>query len=102
MSLQANRDKRVLSAHVSMLGGKQCGHTTAINAGLSCRTPYVDVCDDADYSQAMKGYGEQAKAAGVPAITSAGTLLTAVPAQRLAYASACPNPTSSAALGQQQ
>ena len=38
-----------------------------------CRTPYVDVCDDADYSQMLKNtYSEDAKAAGVPAITSAG------------------------------
>ena len=71
-------------------------HTTVINAGRFCRTPYVDVCDDADYSQAMKGYGEQAKAAGVPAITSAGTLLTAVPAQRLTLNSPCLNPLSAA------
>lgn len=32
----------------------------------------MDVCDDADYAQMLKGYSEQAKAAGVPAITSAG------------------------------
>ena len=32
----------------------------------------MDVCDDADYSQMLKGYSDEAKAAGVPAITSAG------------------------------
>ena len=33
----------------------------------------MDVCDDADYSQMLKGYSNEAKAVGVPAITSAGT-----------------------------
>lgn len=42
---------------------------------MLCRTPYVDVCDDADYAQMLKGYSGQAEAAGVPAITSAGTAL---------------------------
>ena len=32
----------------------------------------MDVCDDADYSQMLKGYTNKAIAAGVPAITSAG------------------------------
>ena len=35
----------------------------------------MDVCDDADYSQMLKGYGQQAKEAGVPAITSTGHFL---------------------------
>jgi hypothetical protein len=36
------------------------------------QTAYVDVCDDMDYSWRAKGFHEQAKAAGVPAITTAG------------------------------
>ena len=32
----------------------------------------MDVCDDADYSQMLKGYSDEAMEAGVPAITSAG------------------------------
>jgi hypothetical protein len=32
----------------------------------------MDVCDDADYSQMLKGYSDQAHKAGVAAITSAG------------------------------
>lgn len=36
------------------------------------QTPYIDVCDDTDYSWRAKGFHEQAKAAGVPAITTAG------------------------------
>ena len=40
------------------------------------RVPYVDVCDDADYSQRAKGYHEAAESAGVPAITTAGSYYT--------------------------
>jgi hypothetical protein len=36
------------------------------------QTPYVDVCDDVDYSWRAKGLHEQAKASGVPAIITAG------------------------------
>jgi len=36
------------------------------------QTPYIDVCDDTDYSWRAKGFHEQANAAGVPAITTAG------------------------------
>lgn len=36
------------------------------------QTPYVDVCDDVDYSWRAKGFHEQAKASGVPAIITAG------------------------------
>jgi saccharopine dehydrogenase-like NADP-dependent oxidoreductase len=36
------------------------------------QTAYIDVCDDTDYSWRAKGFHEQAKAAGVPAITTAG------------------------------
>lgn len=39
-----------------------------------CRTTYMDVCDDADYSQMLKGYSKEAEEAGVSAITSAGQL----------------------------
>ncbi|CAL8463528.1 g3062 [Coccomyxa elongata] len=46
-----------------------CG---VLEAALTTRTPYMDVCDDADYSQRAKGYHQAAQAAGVPAITTAG------------------------------
>ena len=36
------------------------------------QTAYIDVCDDTDYSWRAKGFHEQAKSAGVPAITTAG------------------------------
>nr|CAB3490870.1 unnamed protein product [Digitaria exilis] len=39
---------------------------------FSEQTAYIDVCDDTDYSWRAKGFHEQAKAAGVPAITTAG------------------------------
>lgn len=46
-----------------------CG---VLEAAIATRTPYMDVCDDADYSQRAKGCHERACAAGVPAITTAG------------------------------
>ncbi|XP_066340858.1 uncharacterized protein [Miscanthus floridulus] len=45
---------------------------TVLQAAISTKTPYIDVCDDTDYSWRTKGFHEQAKAAGVPAITTAG------------------------------
>eukprot|EP00898_Chlorokybus_atmophyticus_P000022 jgi/Chlat1/101/Chrsp1S03205 len=45
---------------------------TVLEAAIASKTPYVDVCDDTKYSQRAKGYHEQAKAAGVPAITTGG------------------------------
>lgn len=45
---------------------------TVLQAAISTKTPYIDVCDDTDYSWRAKGFHEQAKAAGVPAITTAG------------------------------
>ncbi|GJN07047.1 hypothetical protein PR202_ga24837 [Eleusine coracana subsp. coracana] len=43
-----------------------------LEAAISTKTAYIDVCDDTDYSWRAKGLHEQAKAAGVPAITTAG------------------------------
>ena len=43
-----------------------------LEAAIATGTPYLDVCDDTKFSQRMKTYHEQAKAAGVPAITTAG------------------------------
>ncbi|KAK9860398.1 hypothetical protein WJX84_011416 [Apatococcus fuscideae] len=43
-----------------------------LEAAIATGTPYIDVCDDTKFSQRMKTYHEQAKAAGVPAITTAG------------------------------
>ncbi|EIE27591.1 saccharopine dehydrogenase-like protein [Coccomyxa subellipsoidea C-169] len=43
-----------------------------LEAAIAARTPYMDICDDADYSQRARGYHERAQAAGVPAITTAG------------------------------
>ncbi|RCV36987.1 hypothetical protein SETIT_8G026000v2 [Setaria italica] len=45
---------------------------TVLEAAISTKTPYVDVCDDVDYSWRAKGFHEQAKASGVPAIITAG------------------------------
>lgn len=43
-----------------------------LEAAIATCTPYLDVCDDTKFSQRMKTYHEKAKAAGVPAITTAG------------------------------
>ncbi|CAN6325757.1 unnamed protein product [Urochloa humidicola] len=45
---------------------------TVLQAAISTKTSYVDVCDDMDYSWRAKGFHEEAKSAGVPAITTAG------------------------------
>ncbi|KAF0897185.1 hypothetical protein E2562_034233 [Oryza meyeriana var. granulata] len=45
---------------------------TVLQAAISTKTAYIDVCDDTDYSWRAKGFHEQAKACGVPAITTAG------------------------------
>ncbi|CAO2143213.1 unnamed protein product [Urochloa humidicola] len=45
---------------------------TVLEAAISTKTPYVDVCDNMDYSWRAKGFHEQAKASGVPAIITAG------------------------------
>ncbi|CAL4989725.1 unnamed protein product [Urochloa decumbens] len=45
---------------------------TVLQAAISTKTAYVDVCDDTDYSWRAKGFHEEAKSAGVPAITTAG------------------------------
>ncbi|KAL6870647.1 hypothetical protein ACP4OV_014495 [Aristida adscensionis] len=43
-----------------------------LEAAISTKTAYIDVCDDMDYSWRAKSFHEQAKAAGIPAITTAG------------------------------
>ncbi|CAN6339559.1 unnamed protein product [Urochloa humidicola] len=45
---------------------------TVLQAALSTKIAYVDVCDDMDYSWRAKGFHEEAKSAGVAAITTAG------------------------------
>ncbi|CAO2204929.1 unnamed protein product [Urochloa humidicola] len=45
---------------------------TVLQAAISTKTAYIDVCDDTDYSWRAKDFHEQAKAAGVPAITTTG------------------------------
>ena len=43
-----------------------------LEAAIAARVAYMDVCDDADYSQRARGYHQRAVDAGVPAITTAG------------------------------
>ena len=43
-----------------------------LRAAIDAKVPYLDVCDDAEYAQRARKLSEEAKAAGVPAITSAG------------------------------
>jgi saccharopine dehydrogenase-like NADP-dependent oxidoreductase len=53
-----------------------CG---VLEAAIAAGVPYMDVCDDADYSQRAKQYHQQAQAAGIPAITTAGASPTQAP-----------------------
>lgn len=43
-----------------------------LEAAIAAGVPYLDVCDDTEFSQRAKGLSAKAAAAGVPAITSAG------------------------------
>ncbi|KAG8050705.1 hypothetical protein GUJ93_ZPchr0009g1372 [Zizania palustris] len=45
---------------------------TVLQAAIATKTAYIDVCDDTNYSWRAKSFHEQAKACGVPAITTAG------------------------------
>ncbi|KAL6870648.1 hypothetical protein ACP4OV_014496 [Aristida adscensionis] len=45
---------------------------TVLEAAISTKTAYIDVCVDMDYCWRAKSFHEQAKAAGIPAITTAG------------------------------
>ncbi|KAK9815837.1 hypothetical protein WJX72_010551 [[Myrmecia] bisecta] len=45
---------------------------TVLEACIATKTPYMDVCDDSAYAQRARTYSEAARAAGVPAITTAG------------------------------
>ncbi|KAG1365475.1 hypothetical protein COCNU_12G004750 [Cocos nucifera] len=45
---------------------------TVLEAAISTKTAYVDVCDDTDYAQRAKCFHKRAVAAGVPAITTGG------------------------------
>eukprot|EP00249_Psilotum_nudum_P016269 c25753_g1_i6 orf=130-1398(+) len=48
---------------------EQCN---VLEAAIVSKTAYIDVCDGREYSQRAKGLNEKAKAAGIPAITTAG------------------------------
>ncbi|KAL5698249.1 hypothetical protein ACHQM5_029314 [Ranunculus cassubicifolius] len=45
---------------------------TVLEAAISTKTAYMDVCNDADYSIQAKSFHEKAVAANIPAITTAG------------------------------
>ncbi|KAI5084221.1 hypothetical protein GOP47_0000390 [Adiantum capillus-veneris] len=47
-------------------------HCNVLESAISSKVAYVDVCDDQEYSQRTKGLHDKAKAANVPAITTAG------------------------------
>ncbi|OAY66925.1 hypothetical protein ACMD2_24015 [Ananas comosus] len=58
---------------VHAAGPFQCKEKcTILEAAISTKTAYVDVCDDTDYAWRAKGFHKEAIAAGVPAITTAG------------------------------
>ena len=62
-----------------------------LEACLEEGTPYMDVCDDTDYSAKARTYHERAQAAGVPAIITAGMLSSwpGLQRQRAACAAQC-------------
>ncbi|XP_008786887.2 uncharacterized protein LOC103705067 isoform X2 [Phoenix dactylifera] len=45
---------------------------TVLEAAISTKTAYVDVCDDTDYARRAKCFHQKAVAAGIPAITTGG------------------------------
>nr|XP_029122666.1 uncharacterized protein LOC105052454 isoform X1 [Elaeis guineensis] len=45
---------------------------TVLEAAISTKTAYVDVCDDTDYARRAKCFHKKAVAAGIPAITTGG------------------------------
>lgn len=48
------------------------GDCAVLEAAIAAGVPYMDVCDDTEYSQRAKELHTKAQAAGVPAITTAG------------------------------
>lgn len=48
---------------------------TVLQAAISTKTEYSDVCDGLDYSWRAKSFHEQAKASGVRALITAGGYL---------------------------
>ncbi|KAF9592475.1 hypothetical protein IFM89_015046 [Coptis chinensis] len=51
---------------------QQTEKCTVLEAAISTKTAYVDVCDDTNYSMRAKSLHEKAVAANIPAITTAG------------------------------
>jgi hypothetical protein len=51
---------------------QQSKNYNVIEAAIETQTPYIDVCDDTHYSEGVKAYHDQAVAAGIPALTTAG------------------------------
>jgi hypothetical protein len=48
------------------------GSCLVLQAAIGKKVPYLDVCDDTEYSQMARGMAAEAKAAGVPCISTAG------------------------------
>jgi short subunit dehydrogenase-like uncharacterized protein len=48
------------------------GECSVLRAAIEMKVPYLDVCDDTEYSKMARGLAEEAKAAGVPCISTAG------------------------------
>lgn len=51
---------------------QQAEKCNVLEAAINTKTPYVDVCDDADYSRRAKSLHKKAIAAGIPAIITCG------------------------------
>lgn len=48
------------------------GECSVLRAAINKRVPYLDVCDDTEYSKMARGMADEAKVAGVPCISTAG------------------------------
>ena len=66
-----------------------CG---VLEAAIATGTPYMDVCDDTEHSQRLRAYSDKAKAAGVPAITTAGSLSSSITKLSAAFTLHTPAP----------
>ncbi|XP_074568850.1 uncharacterized protein LOC141825364 [Curcuma longa] len=51
---------------------QQAQKCTVLEAAISTKTAYLDVCDDTNYAQRAKSFHSKALAAGIPAVTTGG------------------------------
>jgi len=57
---------------VHTAGPFQRGDPQVLQSAIATKTPYMDVCDDLDYSEKCKALDAAAKEAGIAAVTTCG------------------------------